>query len=366
MIHLWMGLLSGIVVFIVCVTGALYVFKDEITVATQPWRTVIPQQRPFLSESLLISIANHATGLHASAITTGEGCDATWIDYVSEHGRQTVYLNPYTAQILHIDTSSDGDFDFFDFIISGHRRLWLPEEIGRPIVSYGSLLFLIELITGLLIWIPRKVNRKSIKRMFTFHRPWERRRFIFELHSVAGIYLLVPLIVLCLSGMLFGLTWFAQGAYHLVSGGKTMEEYALPSSDSTKEWMKAPIDSLAQLIHRQEAHAVQVYYALPQTSTDVYRVSIVHERGSYYKQDNRFFDQYSLAELNGKGPWAGRYNEANTADKMMRMNLDIHSGRIIGFPSKILMFLASLLGASLPVTGLLLWKRKKQNAKTGI
>lgn len=365
-IHLWLGLISGIVVFIVCITGALYVFKDEVQAITQPWRSVKPMKRPFIPESKLILLADKATGLHASAITTGSEGDAAWVDYFTKDGRQTVYLNPYTAEILHVDHIHAGDFDFFSFILNGHRHLWLPEEIGTKIVSYGTLLFLIELITGLLIWIPRKMNRKSMKRMFTFHRPLHMRRFIFDLHAVAGLYLLLPLMVLCMSGMLFGLTCFAQGAYSILSGGKAMESYALPASDTMTTHEPAPIDRLAHIIHKQEPHAVQFYYALPQIPADVYRVSIVHERGSYYKQDNRYFDQYSLAELKGKGPWAGRYDEVSTADRMMRMNLDIHSGRIIGFPSKMLMFLASLLGASLPVTGLLLWKRKKQKTKIGI
>ena len=43
-LHLWLGLLSGIVVFIVCITGCLYAFKDEITDAMQPWRFVDPQE----------------------------------------------------------------------------------------------------------------------------------------------------------------------------------------------------------------------------------------------------------------------------------------------------------------------------------
>jgi uncharacterized iron-regulated membrane protein len=43
------------------------------------------------------------------------------------------------------------------------------------------------------------------------------------------------------------------------------------------------------------------------------------------------------------------------------MNYDIHTGAILGLPGKILMFFASLICATLPVTGFVIWwgRRKK-------
>ena len=43
------------------------------------------------------------------------------------------------------------------------------------------------------------------------------------------------------------------------------------------------------------------------------------------------------------------------------MNYDIHIGAVLGYPGRIAAFLAALIAASLPITGLLIWlgKRKK-------
>ena len=41
-LHRWLGLLSGLIVFIVCFTGALYAFHEEITDLSEPWRRVAP------------------------------------------------------------------------------------------------------------------------------------------------------------------------------------------------------------------------------------------------------------------------------------------------------------------------------------
>ena len=87
-LHLWLGLISGIIVFIVCVTGALYVFKDEIIAATQPWRFVAAQHKTQLPPSYICHVAGKAaqTDTPPSAVTYGQAGDAAWVDYFLPDG----------------------------------------------------------------------------------------------------------------------------------------------------------------------------------------------------------------------------------------------------------------------------------------
>src|SRR5690606_39818843 len=90
---------------------------------------------------------------------------------------------------------------------------------------------------------------------------------------------------------------------------------------------------------------------------------------TYWKLDYRYYDQYTLEELPVDHIY-GRYHEASAADKLMRMNYDIHTGAILGLPGKFLVFFASLLCASLPVTGFVIWwgrsnKKKHRQPKIG-
>ena len=88
-LHRWLGLLSGLIVFIVCFTGALYAFHEEITDLSEPWRRVAPE-KDMLPLSRLVTIANKAAGRTApSAVTTGEAADACWVDYFQEDGGRT-------------------------------------------------------------------------------------------------------------------------------------------------------------------------------------------------------------------------------------------------------------------------------------
>ena len=60
----------------------------------------------------------------------------------------------------------------------------------------------------------------------------------------------------------------------------------------------------------------------------------------------------------------GKYKNASVADKIMRMNYDIHVGAIGGIPGKIIAFIASLFAASLPVTGFMIWLGRKKKSGT--
>ncbi|HSI75572.1 MAG TPA: PepSY-associated TM helix domain-containing protein, partial [Lunatimonas sp.] len=42
-IHLWMGIASGIIIFLVCLSGTIYTFKEEIQEWMEPERYMIAE-----------------------------------------------------------------------------------------------------------------------------------------------------------------------------------------------------------------------------------------------------------------------------------------------------------------------------------
>ena len=365
-LHLWLGLASGIVVFVVCITGCLYAFKDEIVDATQPWRFVSPQPDPMLLPEKILEIANNHSGKSSpTAITYGEKTDAVFVDYNDfSSPSSTVFINPYTGLVLKSIHHKAGETDFFSFILKGHRSLWIPGKTGKAIVGFSVLLFVITLITGLVLWFPRKWNKKTLLRNLTLKLKAPFARVNFDLHNVLGGYAAFVLLIIALTGLVWSFTWFSKSTYYVTSGGKELKPYTLPKSDTLNiARNESTLDILYERLKKETPEAKTFYFALPQTKDAVIRVSVVHERNSYYKTDNLFFDQYTLTPLQGTGPYAGKYKEASTADKLRRMNLEIHDGRILGIFGKILVFIGALIGASLPVTGFIIWWRKKKGRK---
>lgn len=370
-LHLWLGLLSGIIVFIICITGCMYAFKDEINDMTQPWKFISPQDKAILLPTEVLEIANRQiSNTKPTAITYGEPFDAVFVDYYDpKTGMSTVYIDQYEGRALKTVVKRADDFDFFRFVLSGHRNLWLPVPIGKPVVGVAVLLFVIILITGIVLWWPKKWNKKTVRRNFTLRRKVTLSRISFDLHNVLGGYSFIFLLILCLTGLIWSFEWYSKSVYYITSGGKELKPYTLPLSDtvSINNSIARPLDKLYTQLRKDEPEATTFYFALPQKNDGVIRVSVVRERGSYYKTDNLFFDQYSLKPLEGTGPYAGKYTEVSAADKFRRMNLDIHDGRILGIWGKCMVFLAGLTGASLPVTGFIIWyRRNKKKQKQSI
>lgn len=364
-LHLYLGLLSGLVVFIVCITGCLYVFKNEINEATQPWRFVAPEQTEALPPSVIISLADSVMNgeISATAITYGEQTDAVFVDYHRRgEGQKTVFLNPYNGKIQKTIMRSADDFDFFRFVIRGHRSLWLPKQTGSVIVGYSVLAFFIALIAGLILWWPPQWTRRALMQRLTMKRPFTFPRLNFDLHRILGFYAFLPLFVICFTGLIFSLGWFNKSFYAIVSGGEGLQPNMIPVSDTlqTSSRVVEPLDSLFYRLKAESPEAKKLSFSLPSKKDGVFRVSVGHRRGSRSRTDYLFFDRHTLKPLQGSGPFTGKYEDASVVHKLRRMNLELHDGSILGLFGKSIMFLASLIGASLPITGFVIWHRKNR------
>ncbi len=361
-LHLYLGLLSGVVVFIVCITGCLYVFKDEVTSLSEPWRQVEVQNKSIQLPSQIEKTAETILPGKPSSITYGEPSDAIVIDYFTLEAVNTIYIDPYDGKVIKTIEKKKDSFYFFDFIIEGHKSLWLPRDIGRPIVGYSILTFLITLITGIVLWYPKKWNKKTIKNIFSIRIKSSFSKINFDLHNVLGGYVFLILIIIAFTGLVRSLTWFSEGVYYATNGGRQLQAYTLPESGKKgieQSLIKYPLDELYLQVKASAPYSKSLYFTLPYDKSGCFRVSISHKKGMYYTYiDNLFFDQYTLQPLEGTGPYSGKYAELSAADKFRRMNLDIHDGRILGIFGKIIAFLASLTGASLPITGFIIWLRK--------
>jgi uncharacterized iron-regulated membrane protein len=252
--------------------------------------------------------------------------------------------------------------DFFRIVVDGHFYLWLPHEIGQPIVASATLIFPIMMITGLILWWPK--NKAARKQRFTVKWNVRWRRKNYDLHNVLGFYMTWVSIFIAVTGLVFGFQWFAKSLYWATSGGKQMEEHRHPLSDTTKTSL---FTSTADHLWQQHQpvtlsnESLGIYFA--SLASDPVEVVVNHQPGTYYNMDFYHYDQYTGKELKANGSYAGTFKSAAIADKIVRMNYDMHTGAVLGLPGKILAFLASLIAASLPVTGFIIWWGRNKKRK---
>lgn len=110
-LHLWLGLASGLIVFILGITGCIYCFQKEITSLTQPYQFVKKEDKPYITPSVLKKIAEQKqfgdkAGKPGSVINgiqypgRGKAAIASYRD--KKTGFMMIYMNPYSGEILKV------------------------------------------------------------------------------------------------------------------------------------------------------------------------------------------------------------------------------------------------------------------------
>ncbi|QJD95451.1 PepSY domain-containing protein [Mucilaginibacter robiniae] len=380
-LHLWLGLASGIIVFIVCITGCIWVFNEEITGILEPESKITYQKKPVLTPSALVNIAKaeypnfvpfYANYQQGRAINLTLRKAGKVVD--RRGGGVLLKINPYTGQIISKQISKRGQTDFFRFILNGHRALWLPYNIGRPIVNYATLVFVVLLITGLVWWYPKKWNRATRDKSFKIKWGASFKRVNLDLHNVLGFYSMLFLLAIAFTGMVIGLSWFSNGLYWVTTGGEKMKEFRRSSSDSLQRNKalepKIAMDILWNKVLADNPQSMGFYYNFPnpEDAQSAIDIMVYPTAGQFYNNKSYTFDQYTLQPMKRKDAYAISYDKAGFGQKLRKMNYDIHIGTVLGFPGKIMAFLASLIGASLPITGFLVWwgKRNKKPRKSAL
>jgi uncharacterized iron-regulated membrane protein len=364
-IHLWLGLASGLVVLFLGITGCMLAFQREIEMMSKPYQYVEPGSKPFLAPSRMHRIAAaQLPGKMGHSITYGQKDKAAVLTFYHEEPEYyyLVYLNPYSGKVLKVKNMDD---DFFRILVDGHFYLWLPHDIGRPIVASATLIFVVMMISGIVLWWPK--NKAARKQRFSVKWNAKWRRVNYDMHNVFGFYMSWVAIFIAITGLVWGFEWVSGSVYWFASGGDGAIAFYEPVSKAGKEIAGIPAED--RVFEKMKAlypsvETIEVHF--PEHDSSAIGGAANPDASTFWQTDYRYFDRYTLEEIPVTHMY-GRLKDTRVADKIARMNYDIHVGAIWGLPGKILAFCASLLAASLPVTGFLIWwgrkKKKKPSAK---
>jgi uncharacterized iron-regulated membrane protein len=172
-------------------------------------------------------------------------------------------------------------------------------------------------------------------------------------------------LVLAFTGMVWAFKWFQATVYVIAARSTTPPERKQFKSDTTLQLSANGLDIAYNYLLKEmpEAQRFGASTPAPAASAPIY-MSGYYGKETYYDRDDFQFDKNS-----GKMLYRQTANDKNAGEKLINMNYDIHVGAIGGLPGKILAFIISLICASLPVTGLLVWlnkgkKKSKAEKKT--
>ncbi|GAF01909.1 PepSY-associated TM helix domain-containing protein [Saccharicrinis fermentans] len=359
-VHLWLGLISAPLVFFVCITGTIFVFSDEIIdLSAGEARYVNEVKESRLSTEKLLDIVREAfpKRMQPSYMVCYKDPHRSirFNSYSKTEGLHMVYIDQYTGEILKDDATI-----YFFYVLAHlhHSLLW--HDGGPWIIDIVSILFLIALISGIVLWWPQKWDKKHKKASFTIKWSASLKRINLDLHKVYGFYGAGIAFILVITGLLIAFKPFAAFTKNLFGGDAALEMKSL-MVQAPKDTIssQASIDVAIQDAFETYPHKNQLQLlTFRMDQWDYLLIKMSNKIGIKSAMDGVYvaYDKYTGEKFDL--PRAFRINK-----KVEDVYWSLHLGNYMGLFGKIVTFLGGLIASSLPVTGFIIWlnKRKKIN-----
>ena len=359
-LHLWLGLGSGIILFLVCLSGTVLTFEKEIkSLFAEDFEVSGTQVMEIetLAEALQqegevssVSIPSEAGKPYEFRVKTSP-----------EDRRGTVfYVDQYSGEYMETKKSSLDGFFMWNFRM--HRWLLLDSAIGRPIVGVATIIFFFLALSGVVLWFPKKLKWKNMKSGFKIKTSANWKRINHDLHNTLGFYACIFLVIMTLTGLFWSFEWYRE-AGSAVLGTKVFNRGGGPSFTSNENITEADEISLAS-IYRISSEELNydgtTTISLPSGENQLYNIRKTKESGwSPVTTDQLVLDR------DGSVVNKEIFSEKPLNVQIASLIKPIHTGEIFGTFSKIIYFLACLIATSLPITGTFIWlnKMKKKPKK---
>lgn len=348
-IHLWLGLVSGLIVLIVALTGCMFVFEENLKVSFDRDFYCTPQigntavDLDILKDCVVARFPKE----EISNINFKGKPDAAYI-FVTKN--KLISVNPYNNTIIGVRKKTA---DFFTVVQEIHTKLYLG-DVGAAIIKANVLVFFVLCLSGLILWWPKKW--KYFKKSTTVNfKTKNKKLLVWNIHSVLGFYALIILVIIAFTGMFMAYDSVKQ-ATSLVTRGTIEIKENRPKIKA--EPNVSPTIVLQQLydfgLGFDKQKPIETMIMLPTKKNALLRIAIRYPY-SIARRQNTFLYDGNTAKLISKT----LYSQYDSYEKVAMSAYNLHTGRTVGIYSKIVYFFAALFAASLPVTGFLIWRGKK-------
>lgn len=392
-IHLWLSVPFGILITLICFSGAALVFEKEVMELCHRELYFVKkvEAAPLPMEQLMTKVAaTLPDSVSVTGVNISSDPERAYQVTLSKPRRASMYVDQYTGEIM-------GKYErapFFNFMFRMHR--WLLDSMkqdggifwGKMIVGTSTLMFVFVLISGIVVWWPR--TRKALKNSLKIvaNKGW--RRFWYDLHVAGGMYALVFLLAMALTGLTWSFQWYRTGFYKTfgvevqpsmghgnaaanatAKGGKREKS---PEGRSGRHGNRGEkpegrgehSESRERRKRSPYTNWQQIYEQLAEANPDYKLISVSDGSASVALPrfgNQRGTDRYKFNPRNGEITETTLYKDLDNSGKIRGWIYSVHVGSWGGMLTRILTFIAALVGASLPLTGYYLWIRRLMKRK---
>ena len=354
-LHSWAGIVTGLLLFIVCFSGAVVVFKNEIDLWANPSLAQLPRSAtPASLDAVLTQLQTRYPGGTVETIALPDAINPSYFAFVRERGapasaRTKVALRSDTGTVVGPVDSQLGQY---------LRMLHVFLFFGpRWIVGFLGVAMLVLIATGIVI------HRKILAELFT--QRWGRsfRVVMSDLHKSAGIWGLGFHILIATTGAWMGLApLFEQGTKYLTT---TSTEAAAPKPArkvASETAAPVPMQSLDALY----ATAQQAVPGLEARYVSLRRWGTATAEASFTGNLSGHLASTARVDMNAATGVPRKVHDPRTAGFWSLVNglmEPLHFGDFGGLALKWLYFFLGMTPAFLSISGTLIWLDARQQRR---
>jgi uncharacterized iron-regulated membrane protein len=356
--HLPVGVVAGLVILNMCVTGVLLTYEKQITswADTRGYRSAPPTAETHrLPVENLIAKAAEARGSNATAVTLKSDPEAP---AEIAFGRETasLFVNPYSGQVL--GEGSQKVRSFFRGVTEWHRWLGAKGDnrnVARAITGACNIGFLFLVLSGFYLWWPRNLSWKSLRSVTWFRRGLPARARDFNWHNTIGFWSAGPLSIVVISAVVISYTWAGNLVYRIVGETPPAPRANQQQPQNTPSVAPATgLDAAWSVAERQVSDWRSITLQLPAPSAAQLTFNIDGGTGGQPQKRAQLVLDRATGEVTRWEPFSS-YTRGRQLRSILRF---AHTGEVAGIVGQTIAGLVSTGGAVLVITGLALAFRR--------
>lgn len=356
-LHLWLGLSVGVLLAITGLSGSILVFYVELDQALHPAiqgnaAIASPANWQQAYQSLIDTFPTH-TGPWRLEVSDNPGVIPARYNNPPETAGEDfapmlVWLSADGKQVLRQDFWGQ---TAMTWLYDLHYRLLL-EAPGGTLLGYLGLAMLVLLLSGVWAWWPRRLTH--LAKALKFKTPASTSRRLYDLHKLTGLWGLLLLLLLTLTGVMLALP-DETSAVLSATIGEPHSPRAPPLRWSSDE--RLSVDDALTAARRALPSATLSWIEVPGNGSGAYsfRFQVSGD------PSRRFPHSYVYVHpVSGEILETFNIRDMGPASTVKNWLHPLHNGAVAGLPGRLLLFIAGLLPTVMLITGWLRWRGSRQ------
>ena len=355
-LHRYLGLVLGLLLIFIGITGSLLIFEREIEnfSVSRQFGNVIPQEQAVSLDRVTENARSTYPDWDIEYIKWSENPQKPLTLRMVERdinpniymdGEHQVFIDPYTGNVL-------GDrierYTYYRFLLNLHYRLFIPGDTGVYITGVAGLLLLIISATGIYLWSGwrRLVSGFKIKLNASV------KRANYDLHKVIGIIAAIFLLITAFTGVCWNFEDISYPVINALTFSSEAEEISIEPSPEKNRVQPSVILASAQ---RALPEMIPEFFSYPYEASDPFFIY-----GT--KEETVAVDPYMAEVLKIELP-----QEMSLGDRLTSSFFPLHNGSFGGLPTRILYVLVGLSPTILFITGFTMYRlRRRSKLQTSV